>query len=84
MTYEIINRHTGKRHVYQTLARARHAADRMDNEYGAICCSVRRVEDAPKTAPIPATEYHCGPARIVTEHEAELYSIFSAAMAGAR
>lgn len=42
--YRVTNRHTGKVRYYKTMQRARRAADRGDMEYGAICCSVARVD----------------------------------------
>lgn len=43
--FEFTNRKTGKTYRYKTRAAARHAADRMDAEYGAVICSlVRSVE----------------------------------------
>jgi hypothetical protein len=43
IAYEVTNRRTGKTTRYASGMRARNAADRQDNAYGAICCTTRAV-----------------------------------------
>lgn len=60
--YKVFNRRTGKTTNCKTSAGASRAADRMDNAYGAICCTRRAIWSdmpeaneflAPGEAPIP-------------------------------
>ena len=47
MTYQIIDRHTGRLvGTYTNKTRAYNRADKLDLEYGAVRYSVRRVEAA--------------------------------------
>jgi hypothetical protein len=39
----VTNRRTGREYRYQSVGAARRACDRMDNEYGAVCCTMRGV-----------------------------------------
>lgn len=39
--YTVTNRRTGKVTSYKSRTAATSAADRMDNAYGAICCTVK-------------------------------------------
>ena len=41
--YEVTNRITGKTTVYKTGPAASRAVDRMDNAYGAVCCTRRAI-----------------------------------------
>jgi hypothetical protein len=41
--YEVTNRRTGKVTVYKTRVSATRAADRMDDAYGAVCCTTKAV-----------------------------------------
>lgn len=43
--YEVSNRITGKTTSYRSGAAASRACDRMDNAYGAICCTRRAIWD---------------------------------------
>lgn len=49
--YIVFNRVTGKNTACKTSAGATRAADRMDNAYGAICCTRKAVwSDQPEAS----------------------------------